>query len=41
MKYIVEDSLGNFMRAFPTYKQAEIYKFAYGNSGWNVKIARK
>lgn len=41
MKYIVEDSLGNFMRAFPTYKQAEIYKFAYGNRGWSVKTARK
>lgn len=41
MKYIVEDSLGNFMRTFPTYKQAETYKFAYGNSGWSVKIARK
>ena len=41
MKYIVEDSLGNFMHTFPTYKQAETYRFAYGNSGWSIKIVQK
>lgn len=41
MYYKVLDSKGNFMRAFHTYKQAATYKFAYGNSGWGVKIARK
>ena len=38
MYYKVLDSKGNLMRTFPTYKQAEIYKFAYGNRGWSVKI---
>ena len=41
MYYKILDSKGNFMRAFPTYKQADTYKFAYGNSGWSVKIVQK
>lgn len=35
--YKVFDSLGNFMRSFPTYKQAYNYKFTFGNSGWTIK----
>lgn len=41
MYYKILDSKGNFIHAFPTYKQAETYKFAYGNNGWSIKIARK
>lgn len=37
LKYGVYDSLGNFMRRFPTYKQASNYKLAYGNYGWTIK----
>lgn len=36
MRYKVCDSLGNTMRIFPTYKQASIYKFAYGNYSWYI-----
>lgn len=35
--YKVYDSLGNFMRSFPTYQQASNYKFAFGNYGWTIK----
>lgn len=35
--YYVFDSLGNFMRKFPNYKQASTYKFVYGNNGWYIK----
>ena len=35
--YKVYDSLGNFMRRFPTYKQASNYKLAYGNKCWTIK----
>lgn len=35
--YKVFDSLGNFMRRFPTYEQAYDYKFAYGNNSWTIK----
>ena len=35
--YKVYDSLGNFMRKFPTYKQASNYKLSYGNVNWTVK----
>ena len=35
--YNVFDSLGNFMRRFPTYKQASNYKLAYGNKCWKIK----
>ena len=37
MKYKVYDSQGEFMRAFPDYKQASNYKFIYGNKGWTIK----
>lgn len=36
-KFYVYDSLGNYMRSFPNYKQASTYKFAYGNYGWVIK----
>ena len=36
--YKVYDSLGNFMRRFPTYKQASNYKQACGNTGWTIKF---
>lgn len=36
MRYIVRDSLGNFMRSFKTYKEASTYKFAYGNYQWTI-----
>jgi len=36
--YKVYDSLGNFMRRFPTYEQADTYRFAYGNKYWTIKI---
>jgi hypothetical protein len=36
--YKVYDSMGNFMRRFPTYKQASNYKLAYGNCGWTIKF---
>lgn len=35
--YCVYDSLGNFMRKFPSYKQASNYKFIYGNNGWFIE----
>lgn len=35
--YKVYDSMGNLMRVFHTYKQANTYKFAYGNYGWTIK----
>lgn len=35
--YKVYDSLGNFMRRFPTYEQAYDYKYTYGNYGWTIK----
>lgn len=35
--YKVFDSLGNFMRKFPTYKQASNYKLAYRNLSWTIK----
>lgn len=37
MMYKVFDSLGNFMRRFPTYKQAVTYRLAYGNKYWTIK----
>lgn len=35
--YRVYDSLGNFLRSFPTYQQASTYKLAFGNYGWTIK----
>ena len=37
MQYVVFDSLGNFMRRFPTYRQASNYRLAYGNSSWTIR----
>lgn len=35
--YKVYDSLGNFMRRFPTYKQASEYVTSCGNPrGWRI-----
>lgn len=34
--YKVFDSLGNFMRSFPTLEQASNYKFINGNSRWRI-----
>lgn len=36
--YIVYDSLGNYIKQFSTYQQAETYKFAKGNYGWIIKF---
>ena len=36
MRYVVTDSLGNFMKAFNSYQAASTYKFAYGNYGWKI-----
>ena len=35
--YKVYDSQGNFMDKFPTYAQANNYKYAYVNSKWTIK----
>ena len=35
--YKVFDSEGNFMRRFPSYQAAVIYKTAYGNKYWTIK----
>ena len=35
--YKVYDSWGNFMKRFPTYKQASIYKAAFGNNYWTIR----
>ena len=35
--YKVFDSEGNFMRKFPSYQAAVIYKTAYGNKYWTIK----
>lgn len=34
--YKVYDSLGNFMRKFPTKEQAYNYKAIFGNRNWKV-----
>ena len=39
MKYIVTDSLGNIMREFYNSKQADNYKYTYGNSSWRIKVS--
>lgn len=35
--YKVFDSLGKFIKSFPTYIQASNYKVSYGNYGWSIK----
>lgn len=37
MKYKIFDSQGNFIKGFPTFKQASNYKYAYGNLSWYIK----
>lgn len=34
--YSVNDSLGNIIRNFLTYKEASIFKFARGNNNWYI-----
>lgn len=41
MYYKILDSKDNFMRAFSTYKQAETYRFTFGNAYWSIKITKK
>ena len=33
----VYDSLGNFMRSFPTKEQAYNYKEVFGNKKWKIR----
>ena len=35
--YKLYDSLGNFIKRFPTYKQAVTYRLAYGSIYWTIK----
>lgn len=37
----VYDSLGNFLRSFPTYKQAMTYKIMCQRYNWTIKEVRK
>ncbi len=37
MKYAVYDSLGNFLRGFPTYQQAMTYKIMCQRYDWVIK----
>lgn len=39
-KYVVKDSLNNIMRVFPTYKQAETYRFVRGNNQWTIQTIK-
>ena len=32
----VKDSYGKIVRCFNAYKEASNYKFAYGNSNWQI-----
>lgn len=34
--YKVFDSLGKFVKSFPTYKEAIVFKYGLGNSGWYI-----
>lgn len=34
--YTVKDSLGNVMRTFKSYKEAENYRYVYGNPNWYI-----
>lgn len=36
MKYIVYDSLGNYLRTFSNYKQAMTFKIAMGRYDWSI-----
>lgn len=37
----VKDSYGKIVRCFNTYKEASNYKFAYGNSNWQIIWEKK
>lgn len=39
--YKVFDSVGQFLRSFPTYKQAMTFKIANGRMDWNIKKIEK
>ncbi len=36
MKYRIFDSVGKFIKSFPTYIQALNFKYAFGNKGWYI-----
>lgn len=40
MKYHLYDSVGKFIKSFPTYIQASNYKFVFGNYGWSITFKR-
>lgn len=35
-RYKVFDSVGRLVRSFPTYKEAIVFKYGFGNSGWYI-----
>lgn len=37
MKYKIYDQFGNYLRSFPTYKQAMTFKIAMGRMDWRIK----
>ena len=39
--YRVFDSVGQFLRSFPTYKQAMIFKIANGRMDWNIQQIKR
>lgn len=36
MRYYVYDSVGRFLRSFPTYKAALVYKTVMGRWDWRI-----
>lgn len=34
--YTLKDATGQVIKTFKTWKEANIYKFVYGNSGWFI-----
>ena len=36
-KYLVTDSLGNYMQSFSSWEAACNYKYTRGNSQWKIK----
>lgn len=36
MRYKLYDSVGKFIKSFPTYIMASEYKFAFGNYRWYI-----
>ena len=39
--YKVFDSVGQFLRSFPTYKQAMTFKIANGRMDWNIQQTKR